>query len=178
MFHIVILEGLFYISGVGELCVEKETGAKVIVADHLQPMIGERVRFALHHIPPAKIDESKWGGGCCHFQPSECPVGHHNNPAWLLNVSGEGYLQRKYQPNAQGSERGPWRLTQFDGTDLELPLEGLVGHDSRIAVASVLDVEKMREALEGQGVDGLIDQATQLKETIRGFRDHLGKVKP
>ena len=175
-FHVVILEGLFYLSGVGELCVELETGSKEVVADYLSPMIGDRVRLAFHHTPPSRIDPSKWGGGCCHFQPAECPVGHHQNPAWLLNVSGEGILQREHKLDPQGNERGAWYLAQFDGSKMDLPLEGLIGHDSRIAAASVMDVEKMREALDGQDIGGLIDQATQLKSTLGGFLDHLKKV--
>lgn len=159
--RLVLLEGLFFWKD-GHLMVEGR-----VVEDVLHPLIGENVRFAMHQVPLHGIDTAKWGGGCCHWQPADCPVGHQHDPGFLLNISGEGILQ-------MDGER--WWLARFDGGRTELPLGLLEGHDGRIACATVLDAEKVREAVSGAGLEAIGVQVRHLRDVVSQFQRAAAEV--
>jgi len=135
----------------------------------LSVLEGQRVKFAAHHLPPTtQPDPSKWGGGCCLWQPSgKCPAGHHERPTWLFNISLEGVLIRTGEA---------WSVESFDGKTTALSLrEMLVGHHARITSATLLDVEKMREAVESKNmtdtVEDLASRADDLRDLLTRLRN-------
>jgi len=163
-FRVVLVEGVF--SRTGGFFYVQEPGQQPTRLDQiLRPLEGQRSRLALHHLPPT-LDETKWGGGSCLWEPHPCPAGHHWRPNFLLNVSGEGILGREDQK---------WFLDQFDGSRLFLPFELLAGHHGRVAGATLFDVEAMRDSLSSSGID--IEQVEGMGERISDLRELLEKVK-
>lgn len=166
---VIILEGLFALSNEGHIQVHQADGQVVDVLDQLMPLVGQRVRIALHHVPPSPPDPNRWGGGCCHWQPSKCPAGHHVEPASLHNVSFEGlFLVRDSR----------FEVVHLNGKVHSVAFGLLLGHDARIAAASLLDVAAMRESLEKQGladVETLGGQAKDLREILARFKAHVTK---
>jgi hypothetical protein len=137
-FNAVLLEGLFYEKG-GTFFAEKDTGEHVDVQALLTPLLGTRVQFAVHHLPPQGIQPGIPGAGACRFPGGQgCPVRHDKYPDRLLTYHLDGVLRAD-----------PWRQEKFDGTVVPIPFQGMVGHYGRLAVATVIDVEKMRDALGG-----------------------------
>jgi len=156
-FKAVLLEGVFGDSPKG-VCASGKA-----VADELRPLVGERIRFAMHHLPPnlTHLDISRWGGGSCLWQPAPCPAGHHQDPGWLLNVTEEGTLDDQ------------WDIHRLDGTVFRLPLELMVGHYGRLAAATLFEVEKMRDALtidDLATVDSLGGKIDSLRELLDRMR--------
>jgi len=163
-FHTILMEGLFYESD-GKL----QTDRGDFVDEMLRPMIGEDIHLAVHYLPPIPIDSSKWGGGCCMWQPNPCPAGHHENPDRLLNVTARGWL---------GQTDGQWWVEQLDGKRVMIPFNLLDGHQARVAAASVFDVEAMRDSLGSitpDQVETLGAQARDLRDLLANLQDHLKK---
>lgn len=134
-FQAILLEGLFYERD-GSFYVEQDNGTHTSVTETLTPLAGKQVQVALHHLPP-QVQPGLPGAGSCRFpQGIGCPVRHDLHPDRLLSFHLEGVLQPQ-----------PWSLVKFDGCTVILPLSGMVGHYGRLAATSVVDVEKMREAL-------------------------------
>ena len=181
-FKAILLEGLFFLSedpypdsqglikaGFTNLMVQTDDGLVKSVYDTLRPFVGERVQLASHHLPNNPPDVSLWGGGSCFWEPSgQCPFGHHERPQALFNVSGEGILE--YDLNhSKGS--GGWWLLRPDGTRDMLPFaHALRGHRSRVAVATLMTVDQMRDSLLASGaldtVEGLGKKVTELKDLV------------
>lgn len=164
-FRALLLEGVFYNEGPRFLCA----GARGVegVSSVLSSVEGQRVRFAAHHLPPtAQPDLSKWGGGCCLWQPSgRCPAGHAEKPSWLFNISLEGVLLRVGDA---------WFVEGFDGKTTALTLqEMLIGHHARIATATLLDVEKMREAVESKNMTGTVDDLVARADDLRDLLSRI-----
>lgn len=160
-FTAILLEGIFYEEG-GRLVARTETGAVTSVSDVLAPLQGARVQFAVHHLPPNPPNPQRWGGGSCLWEGTgaPCPAGHGEHPLFLFNIASDGVL---------GEESGTWFLDRFDGTRLPLQLHMLVGHHGRIASATLLSVEAMRDVLGANGVDGVADlgvRADDLREIL------------
>lgn len=153
-FDVVLLEGVF--ASTGDLTVD---GSRV--DDTLDRFVGTRVRVAAHHLPADPVDPMRWGGGSCTYQPGPCPYGHHADPARMYSYTGEGVLR----PDGDG-----WTLTRFDGRVDRLGLSAMAGHRGRIAVASVLDVDKMRDAVSSAGVEA--DLGVRVDE-LRSVLDRL-----
>lgn len=141
-FHIAYTEGIF--EGEGLFVREDEKDKAIWVTELLAPLLNQSVRLALVQAPPGKIDPEKWGGGCCLWQSKGyCPAGHHQDPYFLLNFAFEGVLSKTGDT---------FHITVFDGSVKTLPLPQMEGHYGRLAVATLLDVEKMRDALHAKGV--------------------------
>lgn len=120
----LLLDGLFYITD--EKLV---TDHGEIVSNHLEPFVGHNVHIAIHFLPTTP-DTNRWGGGCCMWQPHQCPAGHHVQSDRMLNVSASGVIT---------VADGRWLVSQADGTKIEIPLLLLDGHYGRIIVATAFD---------------------------------------
>jgi len=187
-FQAILLEGLFYTSdspypdakgevraGFNDLMVRRDTGSPVSVYDTLLPLVGERIQFSTHHLPSMPPDINRWGGGPCFWEDvGHCPFGHHETPGRLFNIAGEGILS--YDLNhATGS--GGWWLDKFDGTRTMLPLSwALVGHRGRVAAATTLSVEQMRESLLSSGRGGDIEALGAKITDLRDLMEQLSKT--
>lgn len=138
-FKAILLEGLFHGSASG-LQVEQDDGVHVSVSDTLHTLVGQRIQFALHHLPPgAVVQPDLPGAGSCRFPGGKgCPVGHDIHPDRLLSFHMDGVLRQN-----------PWALQRFDGSVFVIPWQGMVGHFGRLAVATIVDIEKMRDSLAG-----------------------------
>ena len=136
-FKVLLIEGLFYDRG-GDLFVEQDHGVHRSVTEALSPLVGQRVQFALHHLPPHGIEAGAPGAGSCRFPEGKgCPVRHDEFPDRLLGFHLDGVLQ--------GAPS--WGMQKFDGTVVPIPFSGMVGHFGRVAAATILDVEAMRDSL-------------------------------
>lgn len=137
-FQAILVEGLFYEND-GELFIEQDNGEHVSFAETLAPVVDHRVQLALHHLPPNGVKPGKPGAGSCQFPGGVgCPARHDRQPDRLLSFHMEGTLRKD-----------PWRLEQFNGSVVVLPLGGMPGHYGRVGGATIVDVEKMREQLAG-----------------------------
>lgn len=135
-FNAILLEGLFY-EKEGCFFVEQDGGKHTSLAEVLLPVKDTRVQFAVHHLPPHGLQPGEPGAGSCRFpQGRGCPVRHDQFPDRLLAMHLDGVLRAD-----------PWRLEKFDGSVITIPFGGMVGHFGRLAVATILDVEAMRESL-------------------------------
>lgn len=168
-FQVVLVEGVFDQQG-GEYLVRSDAVSPAkSVHDELKPMVDTRIRVALHHLPPDLGDlEGKWGGGSCLWQPSPCPAGHHERPGYLLNVTGEGILRYSEQ-------RRLWRIDRLDGSNFVLPFELMVGHYGRLAAATLLDIEKMRDELTLDDLDSVESLGTKL-ESVKELLEQLRRM--
>jgi hypothetical protein len=183
-FQAILLEGLFSggtedpdpKEGWGPLTVDLSTvtvqmgGEQKSLIQTLEPLIGCQINISFHHTPPMPPDPTKWGGGCCYWQPyGWCPADHHNQPGMLLNVVGEGVLQM---------EDGLYTVKGFDGTIKDLPLHNLIGHDARVAAATAMDIAKMRESLDNMvgdlGMEALGQKTDNLKEIMARLQQVVG----
>lgn len=145
-FRAILLEGVFYQRD-GVLYCASDKGEQPVWAN-IEPMLGTRIRIAAHHLPPNPPDPNRWGGGCCLWESvGYCPAGHHTAPMSLHNFSEEGVLRQ---------EGAVWSLLDFRGHEHALDMvRWLNGHHARIAAATLLDVEQMRESLDSLSVDSL-----------------------
>lgn len=167
-FRVVLLEGVFYKKDPSDFGVRQSAvGPETIVSHELSPLVGTRVRVAMHHLPPNlhHLDESQWGGGSCLWQPLPCPANHHVRPGYLLNVTGDGVLRY----DDQTSE---WWLDQLNGTRLDLPLPQMEGHFGRIAAATLFDVEKIRDSLSLEDL-GQIEELGSRLTSVRELLDRM-----
>lgn len=187
-FHAILLEGLFFLSEdpypdskgrlrpeVTDLQVITPGGAKKSVYATLRPLVGQRVYFAGHHVPPNPPDPARWGGGACYWQPAAlCPFGHHKNPHRLFNLTAQGVLV--YDLDFE-SASGGWWIHADDGGKVILPLSmALPGHAGRVLGATDMSVEQMRDAAMkgGINVEGLGQRITDLQDLL-GELGHVVK---
>ena len=145
-------------------------GKQTSLSDTLAPLVGSQVNISFHHTPPMPPDPTKWGGGCCYWEPfGWCPAGHHDQPGMLLNVVGEGVLQL---------EEGLYSVKGFDGTVKDLPFHNLIGHEGRVAAATMMDIAKMRESLDKMvgemGIEALGQQTDSLKDIMARLQEVVG----
>lgn len=162
-FRTVLWEGLFYERD-GQILSDQSQDS---LDGLLNPLIGEDIHLAVQFVPPLPIDPDKWGGGCCMWQPSPCPAGHHLDSTRLLNVAVRGTLERR------GSQ---WLIHQLDGKTIEVPFHLLPGHHGRVAAASVFDVQGMRDSLQGLDPDQIESigvQAADLRDMLARLKGHL-----
>lgn len=155
-FDTILIEGVFYSDADGRLFAKPPSGSAVSVEDTLAVVLGREVQLAMHHLPEYPLVPDKWGGGCCLWQSiGKCPAGHHDNPSYLMSMTGRGILR---------CEGAAWFLTTFEGTGVVLPLEQLEGHHARIAAVTILDLEKMKDALSGFDIDKVETIGVQAKQ--------------
>ena len=128
---VLTLEGLFGADAEGRLCV---AGTPVI--EQITPLLGQRVRFLVCHLPHTPIVEEgkslSWGWGSCQWQAKgTCPAGHHLHPDKMFYVSSEGFL---------GQDETGWFIDS-DGYRADLHLDLLTGHYARLVAATVFNQE-------------------------------------
>lgn len=154
-FHAILLEGSFFSDPRG-LSIRTTQGPVVLVDSALAPLENEHAQIALHYLPAGGLKPGAWGMGSCEWYPRACPVGHHQNPGYFFSFVGHGVLRRD-----------PWRLDLFAGGSTEIQFEKMLGHHGRMAAATVMSVEAMREkadlgAVTGVGAESLKDLFRQL----------------
>lgn len=159
----ILVEGLFYIQD-GKITTDRGD----FLYEHLEPMVGQDIQLAVHFMPPIPPDPTKWGGGCCMWQPTECPAGHHQHPDRILNIALRGVL---------GHDTGyRWFMDTFDGKQVDLPFALLDGHYGRVAAATVFDVQAMQEALAEkitpESLEALGVRANNLRDLMERLRVH------
>jgi len=159
-FQAVLVEGLFFLKD-GALHIEKGDGERVALASVLQPLVGQRVQLALHHLPPQGIQAGQPGAGSCRFPGGVgCPVQHDQHPDRMLSFHMDGVLHAD-----------PWRMVKFDSSVIAVPFQGMPGHYGRVAGATILAVEAMRDAVARGGMATLsgMDSASleQMVEQLR-----------
>ena len=169
-FNTVVLEGVFYRDADGFLTVQTEQGNQFV--DYtLHQFENQEVQLAMHHLPKIPLIPDQWGGGCCHWQASgKCPAGHHEHPSFLLSVSERGILRHVLDK---------WFLETFEGTKVILPLHLMEGHTGRLAIVTIVNLEKLRESLsqmdttkteivsiQAKQLQGVLGQ---LQETLKGI---------
>lgn len=136
-FNLLLIEGLFYQRG-ADLYIEQDSGVHRSVTEALLPLVGQRVQFAMHHLPPNGLQAGEPGAGSCRFpQGVGCPVQHDKRPDHLLSFHLDGVLRNT----------PTWGVEKFDGKVVSIPFVGMVGHFGRVAAATILDVEAMRDSL-------------------------------
>ena len=176
-FKTLLLEGIFYEKD-GRITVAHEgisENEDVLVDEALALLLGQTIQLALHYLPPVPMIPSRWGGGCCLWEPAgRCPAGHHENSGFLLNISGQGILRR---------QESLWWLELDTGSKQEIPLGLLPGHRARLVATTVFDLEtleKVRECLEGADagqLETLVRRARNIKDIIARFQDVVRKDK-
>jgi hypothetical protein len=183
-FQALLLEGIFYQDDDEGLMVTPAKGPAIKVIDALLRLNERNVQISVHHLPEMPPDPTRWGGGCClweqqvdrfstHDGQAFCPFGHHKHPTKLLNVVAQGVMH--YESGFYPSESRVI-IHQFDGTtvDFQDAFSGyLPGHRGRIAVATVVDIEKMREALLKSGGLGMVEG---MGGRINDLKDMLGHL--
>ena len=185
-FNAILLEGVFYLSdtpcpdmngvvceGFNHLLVHQHDGTTPSVYDALKPFIGERVRVSMHHLPQMPINPTRWGAGSCLWEGTgvDCPFGHAKDPSRLFNIAEEGVLAFDLDHTKNS---GGWWLETFEGRRIPLLMAyALGGHQGRVAVATAMSVEQMRESLEKSG--GL-DSVEALGSKVTDLRDLLSRL--
>jgi len=170
-FQTVLLEGVFYRGETGELAVQPSHGGiPALVWPELKRLVDLPVQLSVHHLPPHPPNPKLWGGGCCMWEPSgHCPFGHHKDPTRLLNLVVKGILEFQDPENA-------WAVTPPEGNPYQLPLWALEGHRARIVGATVVDLERMKEALSGSlNVEELTQRATGLRDLMASLSKMAGE---
>lgn len=163
-FDTILVEGIFYHDPDGKLLVKSLTGPVIPLDETLARVQDREVQLAMHHLPEFPLAPDKWGGGCCMWQSiGTCPAGHHKDPSYLMNLSGRGILRRKDDV---------WFLETFEGTKQILPVDQLEGHNARVAVVTVVDLEKMKDALSGFN----LDQIETLGVKAQQLQNMLGQL--
>ena len=164
-FQVLLVEGRFYEdeSGVG---VETDSGLHLSVSKILQPLAGERIQLAVHHLPPDGIQPGKPGAGSCLYPGGYgCPVHHDRVPDHLLSVHAEGVLRED-----------PWRIEKFDGSVVSLPLWCLPGHYGRIAGSPVIDIEAMKDQLSNLSPEALNAALQTIGVNVEHLQETLGQL--
>ena len=151
-FRACLIEGVFYDD------LRCDSGQNLQV--DLQLLEGQRVRIAAHYLPSSPPDMSHPGAGSCLWPVGKCPAGHVGNSLWLFNVTGEGVLVSK--------GGGVWGIEGASGQEQILPLGTLLpGHRARVAAASLLSVEEMRDAVAGAGLSDAVKRVSDLQTVLK-----------
>jgi len=188
-FDALLIEGVFFQKDSDDDCMgglhcQLDNGQQVSVINAMMRLNGSHVQISVHHLPPMPPDPTKQGGGCClwggndpRFQSAGgttfCPFGHHKEPTKLLNVVANGIL--KLDVGFYDSET-TFVVHQFDGTEVKLPFQHhLPGHYGRIAAATFVDIDKMKDILMKSGgldaVEGMGQKATDLRDLLGRLAD-------
>jgi hypothetical protein len=142
------------------IIIEQKGKPTTRLVDVLKPALGENIVFSMHHVPVA-MNPFRWGGGNCIWQPyGWCPAGHHLDPLRFFSMNETGVLE-------EGD--GKWWLHTFAGKNIDIPFHVMVGHFGRIAAATMLDMEKMRDELSktsSENLEAVGVSAKELSETL------------
>jgi hypothetical protein len=140
----MLLEGQFRKDPDGTVWVDAppdRNGNLMTVTASLQALIGHHVQFAMSHLPSLPLDSTRRGLGSCNWGDAPCPFGHTVDMFDIYTVTAQGTLE--HDP----TQTNPWSIVSFDGTTTEIRLDWMVGHNGRIACASITELEKLRESV-------------------------------
>jgi len=187
-FDALLLEGIFSVEGplptrenfdqlrVKDIVVVDDAGVTTNVVEALQPFVGRDVQLSVHHWPPEPLQIDRWGGGCCFWQPyGWCPQAHHHEgEGHLVEMSGRGKLLWDDDWDDPNEEC-------FCLGGLVIPLTLLVGHRSRIVLATVVDLEEMKARMgehwtNPEDLDGTAEMHA-LDMQLEGLQGILDKLK-
>lgn len=156
----ILIEGLFYIQD-GKIATDRGD----FLYEQLEPLVGQDIQLAVHFMPSMPPDPTKWGGGCCVWQPAECPAGHHEHPDRILNIALRGVL---------GYDVGyRWFMDTFDGQQIDIPFALLDGHQGRVAAATVFDIQAMEESLAAKVTPESLEALGVRANNLRDLMDRL-----
>lgn len=174
-FNAVLEEGVFYTSTDLEEFKKKQfvshtdiylsqSGEKRHISEIIEPFIGEDIMISMHYLIDPSLHFS-WGYGSCQMESlGWCPCNHHNeDPRRVINISEEGVLRVE---NSNGDNHA--FLEKFDGKRFYLPFYLLVGHKSRIAIATTFDVGKMKDTVMQD--ENLAEQLSNLEEMMKKLK--------
>lgn len=148
-FRACLIEGAFY--------EDLRCGSGQNLQVELHALEGQRVRIAAHYLPVSPPDMSRPGAGSCLWPIGKCPAGHQTRPDWLFAMTGEGILSYK--------SKGLWVIEGLDGQEQQIPLGTLLpGHQARVAAASLLTIEEMRDTVTRAG---LSDRVANLQDLLQ-----------
>jgi len=182
-FRSILVDGVFYKKS-GQMLVKQDTYPEpTVLAEKLEPLLDKKIQITVHHWPPTPVIQDRWGGGCCMWEKTgRCPAGHHKNPAFLLNFSKTGVLQRT----------GDSFWLQVGDTVETLPLDKMEGHIGRIIAVTLLDAATFSEGVElpdinldepldpkitADQVEKLEQTTTQLHSMMQDFQKLLQDMK-
>ena len=178
-FNAILEEGVFYTNTDLNEFKEKqfvphtdiflvEEGRNKYLSEIISPFIGEEVMISMHYVIDPTLP-NRWGYGSCQMESlGWCPCNHHSeDPKRVINISQEGTL-RVGNPLDLGDDEHIY-LEKFDGTRFYLPFYLLVGHNSRVAMATVFSVGEMKDTILQD--DGLAEQLTHLEEMMKKLKE-------
>jgi len=168
-----VVTGTFWKKDGALVCTPDGGGEPVDVVGILEPFVGLRVKFALHHWPVSPQEGLPGWGSCFWGSSEDCPAGHAKNPDFLVQVGGEGVLRR---------DGAAWSFDR-DGAAEDLPLGMMEGHRGRLAVVQVVTADDFKKGFvlpdipvdQGGNVDP--EKVEALGEQLRGLRDMMAQLK-
>jgi hypothetical protein len=95
--------GLFWTSDEGECLVQDSEHESASVDELLRPYEGRMVYIVIRHFPEEPIQPDSWGGGCCRWEPSECPYWHHHHPTRIYKDASSGVVCREKKKRKGGA---------------------------------------------------------------------------
>lgn len=177
-FNAILEEGVFYTTADLDRFKKKQfvphteiylvqNNKKKYISEIIDPFIGKEVMISMHYLIDPNL-HFKWGYGSCHMESlGWCPCNHHSeDPRRVINISQEGVL-RVGNPLDLGEDEHVF-LEQFDGTRFYLPFYLLVGHSSRIAMATVIAVGEMKDTVMQE--EDLAEQLSNLEEMMNKLK--------
>lgn len=149
---LVSCTGLFYSHEGSFLCSSRGCHVPVSLDEALAGYEGDMVHVVLRHLPEAPLRPDSWGGGCCRWEPSECPFGHHDHPRKLYADASKGVLSREDQQ---------WKV----GPSV-LRLDWMVGHHGQFILFSPKPVD-------AEGLIGMTQSLSDLKQVLESLRTEI-----
>lgn len=139
--------GLFY-TFEGSVCCTQD-GSQLNLSEILSGYEGRFVQTVIRHFPEGPLNPELWGGGCCKWQPSECPFGHSEHPSKLYADASKGVLTRDNQQ---------WKVGHS-----ALRFDWMEGHHGQFILFSP-------QPANGEGLKGMIQSLSGLKDVVEMLR--------
>lgn len=140
--------GLMYRLSSSDWRLQTSDGFIVNLNEALARLSDEGLVMIAHHpdLPPDATG-TRWGSGCCQWQPASCPAGHHEAPGYLYVFRAKGVWDEK--------------RSSVGGQVLEL--HKLEGHRCRVVVwvpPAMADTDDLQ---------GQMEQLRAAMQAIRNF---------
>jgi hypothetical protein len=140
-----------------------DRGVKRFISEIISPFMDQEIMLSMHYMIDPK-QTHKWGLGSCYMESiGWCPCNHHNEDALrVVNISQEGVLKQVGEHIY---------LERFDGERFYLPFYLLVGHKSRLAIATTISVGEMKDIVMED--EDLSKQLSQLEEMLNKLKGEI-----
>jgi len=167
-FRSTVLTGLFYERD-GDLFVQDKQGPDASVSESLEPFLNQKIQIAAAHLPPTPVDPKKWGGGCCMWEPGECPAGHHHNPGYLVLMEAQGVIT---------FEDGQWAVLTDEGKRVEVPVAMLLGHTAQVAVVTLFNSKDLSQEGSLEDIEEMGQELEEMMGTLHQLQSFLHSQGP